>query len=193
MDAERAEPRVLLSPGGVVVAFDGSPGSVQAVEWAARVAGPLGAPLQLLTAVDVSLRGARAPQGPAAWQDSAASLLDRGEQLAVDAGAPAPERLALLRPPAEAVVAVAKRARMVVVGAQGHSRVGGLVLGSVSQRVARQAPCTVAVVRLPATRGAKDVVWGSTTTRARERPRASPSSSPPRLEVPSSRCTAGPP
>lgn len=51
--------------------------------------------------------------------------------------------------PAHEVVAIAKQrdAYMVVCGSRGHSAVQGLLLGSVSDRVVRTAPCPVVVVR----------------------------------------------
>jgi nucleotide-binding universal stress UspA family protein len=47
---------------------------------------------------------------------------------------------------------VAKRraASLIVVGGRGHSLVGGLVLGSVAQKLVRSSPVSVLVVRHPA-------------------------------------------
>lgn len=51
--------------------------------------------------------------------------------------------------------AAAWEADLIVVGSHGRRGLGRLLLGSVSERVARHAPCTVEIVRLPAERIAK--------------------------------------
>jgi len=49
--------------------------------------------------------------------------------------------------PAAALVGAAQGADLLVVGSRGHGGFRGLLLGSVSQRCARSAPCPVAIVR----------------------------------------------
>ncbi|TYB60233.1 universal stress protein [Nonomuraea sp. PA05] len=49
-------------------------------------------------------------------------------------------------PPRPALLEAARKARLVVVGARGLGELRGLLLGSVSQAMAHQAPCPVAVV-----------------------------------------------
>ena len=51
--------------------------------------------------------------------------------------------------PGTAIVeaAIAESADLVVVGTHGRSRVGRLVLGSVSDHVVRHAPCPILIVR----------------------------------------------
>jgi nucleotide-binding universal stress UspA family protein len=61
---------------------------------------------------------------------------------------------------AEALVAASEGATAVVVGARGHGRVAGALLGSVSQHVARHAVCPVVVVREPADRSSRTIVVG---------------------------------
>jgi nucleotide-binding universal stress UspA family protein len=73
---------------------------------------------------------------------------------------PAQDVLTLALPPAQALVELSATARMVVVGAQGHTRLGGLLIGSVSQHVARQSGCPVAVIREQASPSASDIVVG---------------------------------
>jgi nucleotide-binding universal stress UspA family protein len=51
--------------------------------------------------------------------------------------------------PAEALVAAAKGADLLVVGTRGRSAFVGAVLGSVSLRCATAAPCPVTLVKLP--------------------------------------------
>jgi nucleotide-binding universal stress UspA family protein len=55
---------------------------------------------------------------------------------------------------------LAESASMVVVGSRGHSGVAEAAIGSVSQHVARHAPCTVVVVRAPKRRDAGRIVVG---------------------------------
>ncbi|HLN75773.1 MAG TPA: universal stress protein, partial [Nocardioidaceae bacterium] len=52
-------------------------------------------------------------------------------------------------PPTQVLIEASSRAGTVVVGARGHSLLSGVVLGSVSQHVARHASCPVVVARTP--------------------------------------------
>jgi nucleotide-binding universal stress UspA family protein len=61
---------------------------------------------------------------------------------------------------APALIAAGEDALMIVVGARGHGRVTGLLLGSVSQHVSRHAPCPVVVVREQADAKARRIVVG---------------------------------
>lgn len=54
----------------------------------------------------------------------------------------------------------AQEASLLVLGAQGHGVVGGMVIGSVSQHVTRHAPCPVVVVRGAYSPEAKRIVVG---------------------------------
>lgn len=49
--------------------------------------------------------------------------------------------------PAARLLADADDAELIVLGGRGHGGFAGLLLGSVSQRVATHAPCAVVVVR----------------------------------------------
>ena len=75
-------------------------------------------------------------------------LLQQAVRRARRAGLPAPRTLRDWGDPAERIIAVARReqADVVVVGRRGRGRLSGLLLGSVSQKVASLAPCTVMVV-----------------------------------------------
>lgn len=136
----------------VVVGVDGSRVSEAAVGFAFEAASARGVPL-------VAVR---------TWWDlmvdpTLASLLD-GEAIETDERQALAERLAgwgqkypdvrvnrvVFRDrPARALVAVSKRAQLVVVGSRGCSAAAGLVLGSVSHAVLHKAHCSVAVVRPP--------------------------------------------
>ncbi len=51
--------------------------------------------------------------------------------------------------PAEALVAAAKDANLLVLGTRGRTRMAGFLLGSVSARCAAAAPCPVLLVKAP--------------------------------------------
>jgi nucleotide-binding universal stress UspA family protein len=62
----------------------------------------------------------------------------------------------------------ARDASLVVLGSRGHSRVGEVLIGSVSQHLAGHAPCPVAVIRPTASRDANRIVVGLDGSRASE-------------------------
>ncbi len=149
-----------LSPGGVVLAYDGSPDADRAVRWAVQIAQQYGAPLQLVTAREVVPEPVRVAGGRTEWEQAAEDLLARGARLVAESGGREPEQLAVFLPPVEALLTIGRTARLLVVGARGHTRLGGVLLGSVSQHVSRHAPCPVAVVREQSSPRAEDVVVG---------------------------------
>jgi nucleotide-binding universal stress UspA family protein len=57
------------------------------------------------------------------------------------------ERQVINEPPAAALVELGRQARMIVVGSRGRGGFARLLLGSVSQEVARYATCPVVVCR----------------------------------------------
>jgi nucleotide-binding universal stress UspA family protein len=63
------------------------------------------------------------------------------------------------------IVDRAKKAAQVVLGSRGHGRVDETFMGSVSQLVARQAPCPVVVVRAAADASSSRIVVGVDGTR----------------------------
>jgi len=73
------------------------------------------------------------------------------EQVSAVAPKPAVPLLPLVAEgdPAEALLAAAEDADLLVLGTRGRSRLGGLLLGSVSQMCAAAAPCPVLLVKAP--------------------------------------------
>ncbi len=145
---------IIPSPGddpayGVVVGVDGSALSLAAVRFAAREADRLGEPL---TAV-------RAWQPPWFWgaasgrwplTPSAAEELVLAETLAgiaEDYPDLTVERSMPVARPADALIAAAAGARMLVVGSHGRGAVGRAWFGSVSEELTLTLPCAVAVIR----------------------------------------------
>ena len=133
----------------IVVAVDGSDDSTRALEWAIREAKVHGRPLVLVHCVPQLLRDTDEPVGPG---DRAANDLvlgaarHRAEQVigaAISVRRLEPRGLDA----GPALVVAAGIEDLLVVGARGHSRVAGMLLGSVSHYVVRHAAGPVAVVR----------------------------------------------
>jgi nucleotide-binding universal stress UspA family protein len=146
--------------GHVLLAFDGSPDAERAVPWAVRTAHDLGCPLSVVTARDLSRQWAAIGGGSQEWNDIADERLGRAGELVREHGGVPTQLVATRQAPVEALRQLSATTRMVVLGARGHTRIGGTVLGSVSQHVAQHASCSVAVVREPALAQAQDVVVG---------------------------------
>jgi nucleotide-binding universal stress UspA family protein len=138
-------------PGAVVVAVDDSPQAGLAAEWGAEEAGRRGCALELVHAVDIGLA---VPQGdfpPDATEQAvgeASTLLDH-VVARIGAGHPKLRVTARLArgEAAEVIMQAADEAAMLVVGTRGRGGFAGLLLGSVSLKVAAHAPCPVVVVR----------------------------------------------
>jgi nucleotide-binding universal stress UspA family protein len=137
----------------ILVGVDGSPGSRNALKWAAAEAADHGADLVVLTV----------------WERPLLPPMGSGE--VPDHGVPDPSRTAtedlikvireelgddppvLVQPrarqgnAAKVLIEESADADMLVVGPRGHGGFRGLVLGSVSQHVAAYAKCPVAVIR----------------------------------------------
>jgi nucleotide-binding universal stress UspA family protein len=146
----------------VLAAVDGSEDSLRAVEWAVAEARQGSRPLVLVHVVPHLLREDDAP--PIADQRT---RVDRVLQVARQRAAHAPAvetEVRRLEPLGfeigPAVVEAAGPTDTIVVGARGHGKVTGLVLGSVSQYAARHAPGTVVVVRRQSDEAATRTVVG---------------------------------
>ena len=139
----------------IVVGVDGTADSLAALSWAAELGEESGAPLVVLHVRHES--GAVSASNVAAGAESAMSeALDDVERMSrervadvlggrrvqwrftVASGDPATELIA---------AALRDQARTIVVGGRKHGVVGGLVVGSVAQRLVRQSPVSVLVVR----------------------------------------------
>jgi nucleotide-binding universal stress UspA family protein len=133
----------------VVVGVDGSPHSDAALRWALEQAQTRGGEVTAVYAWQlpfVSIPGAfdRDELEKAAKE----FVIDRVSTIAPSPAVP-------LRPlvaesdPAEALIAAAADADLLVVGTRGRSPFAGLVLGSVSQRCAAAARCPVLLIKAP--------------------------------------------
>lgn len=110
-------------PGRLVVGVDGSPQADDALAAAQQLAARFGSTLRVISALD-----------------------GKGVDLAhVHLRTPLVETVG--RQPVKALVEAARDADLLVVGSRGLH--GVMALGSISERVAHQAPCSVLVVRFP--------------------------------------------
>lgn len=146
----------------VLVAVDGSDDSLRAVEWAVPAARYGAVPLVLVHVAPHLLSEDDAP--PIADQRT---RVDQVLQVARQRAAHAPAvetEVRRLEPRGfeigPALVAAAGPGDTVVIGARGHGKVTGLVLGSVSQYAARHATGTVVVVRRQVDAAATRIVVG---------------------------------
>jgi len=141
----------------IVVGYDGSPESDEAARWAASTALLRGERIVAVVVAESTV-STRSQGWPVSWWQEI-------EQQAVDtlAGAGATE-VAVERHVGNRVrtlLDAADDASMLVLGSRGHSRIGEVVLGSVSQSAARHARCPVVVVRQRHAASAHRIVVGS--------------------------------
>jgi nucleotide-binding universal stress UspA family protein len=147
----------------IVVGYDGSPGADTALDWA--VTGPSaparGADVEVLivgTAMDPVIGDFRRRNDElvAAWSAAAEC------RLAAQPVRPGERRAVVVRhgPVVPELLRAAHGAAMLVVGSTGHGLATGTMAGSVSQHLARHAPCPVVVVRPRHSRALDRIVVG---------------------------------
>jgi nucleotide-binding universal stress UspA family protein len=138
----------------IMVATDGSEGADRAIDVAASIAKATGGNLLVLT-VGGTLSSDEMRQLTRAERDVGDALeqlsneiLRRAKDRAERIGVSTIKGQVAWGDAAEAIIEAARReqADAVVIGRRGRGRLAGLLLGSVSQKVASLAPCTVIVV-----------------------------------------------
>jgi len=140
----RRQPRE-TSPVRIIIGVDGSPGSATAVQSVAARAWPRGSEVRLVTSVDPLHEYAMAPDDKFAFvraihQTSEATLRASGLQVASLIEEEDPKHLLIAH-------AAKWNADCIFVGARGLSRLGRILLGSVSTAVVSRAHCSVEVAR----------------------------------------------
>jgi nucleotide-binding universal stress UspA family protein len=138
----------------IIVATDGSSGANRAVDVAAKLAKARGADLTILT-IGGNITGAELRELADAAGDlsktletAANKVLSRARKRAIRIGVCTVKLQTGWGDPAEIIIDAVRRGKadMLVVGRRGHGRLSGLLLGSVSQKLASLAPCVVVVV-----------------------------------------------
>lgn len=145
----------------ILVAIDGSVGSMKALNLAADLARTYNAELILLavahhlssaieTAVEefVRVEHLETPLHDAA-EAAAETVVAEGQVEAHEKGVRQITKEVVLGDPAHEIIAIAneRQADLIVVGSRGYGRLVGLMLGSVAQKVLGHATCPVLVVR----------------------------------------------
>jgi nucleotide-binding universal stress UspA family protein len=152
------------SPGDrIVVGYDGSELSDVALAWAEQLARDERRPLTVLVAAVDEDAPSMDTEAEAAGRGLArhALVVERAEKATADLPDGFVEVVSSHEPPVPALLEASRRgAGLLVVGAQGHGAVHALMVGSVSQHVARHAPCPVVVVRPPQDPSSDRVVVG---------------------------------
>jgi nucleotide-binding universal stress UspA family protein len=153
--SEAAEPE---TTNRIVVGVDGSDGARRALEWAVNEARLRGARLIAIHTWHIPpLTAGVGPLDPPMTLDAdtlervetaAEELLER-ELAALDTSGIEVEKRSEPSNPADALLAAAGDADLLVVGTRGHGGFSGLLLGSVSQQVSHHAPCPVVIVPKP--------------------------------------------
>jgi nucleotide-binding universal stress UspA family protein len=138
----------------IMVATDGSDSADRAIDAAARMARICGAELIIVT-IGGSVTGAELRQLASKSGDLSKSLVAAAAQVTQRAGKRALKigagKIKLQTgwgDPAESIIDLTRSLKpdLLVVGRRGQSRLSGLLLGSVSQKLANHAPCPVMVV-----------------------------------------------
>lgn len=150
----------------VVAGVDGSPESLQAVQWAAREAALRGTSLRIVAIASMPPRMSPNP----GTHDTVAGHI---EEAATEALSTAASQAAAAAPgiavettlvehaaPATALADTGQDATMLVLGSRGAGGFSALILGSVSRYAATHAACPVVVVRDEATPAHREIVVG---------------------------------
>lgn len=150
----------------IVAGVDGSPESVQAVEWAAREAALRGTLLRIVAVTPMpsgmtpnpATRDTVAGRIEAATSDVLSAAASQATAAA--SGVAIETRLLEHVAPASALVDAGQDALMLVLGSRGAGGFSALVLGSVSRYAATHAACPVVVVREETMAAHREIVVG---------------------------------
>jgi nucleotide-binding universal stress UspA family protein len=135
-------------PSAVVVGVDGSDEARSALRWALAEARLRKAPLRLVHVwTHVGAGGTKFGVETGDPPRQAEDLIEREIGNAGETEGIKLERRVVEGNAADALVAEVSDGDLLVVGSRGHGVLAGALLGSVSQRCVRHAPCPVVVVR----------------------------------------------
>jgi nucleotide-binding universal stress UspA family protein len=139
----------------IVVGVDGSPSADAALRWAVRQAGLTGATVDAVTVWQYPAALGGFGVAPVGYDGT--NFADIAKKTAADAISQAvdPDSDLIVRElvvegyPAQALIAAAEGADLLVVGSRGHGELAEALLGSVSQHCVHHARCPVVVIRGP--------------------------------------------
>jgi nucleotide-binding universal stress UspA family protein len=134
----------------IVVGVDGSKASREALRWAAALAPALSARIEAILVWDpmaVYAWGVRAVMASPRHPELESWLAQTVDEVFGDARPPGLTTRIVEASAAAGLLAAARDADMIIVGSRGRGGFAGLLLGSVSGRVAEHATCPVLVVR----------------------------------------------
>jgi nucleotide-binding universal stress UspA family protein len=140
-----------VPPGGrIVVGVDGSPTSREALRTAARIAVLTGGTLDVVAIWELPVSfgytyGAET-LGRSAEEDTRAMLQEVLTEVFGEKPPAGMRARACFGTPARQILEEARGAALIVVGSRGHGSLAGMLLGSVSHRLAAAAPCPVLIV-----------------------------------------------
>lgn len=137
---------------GIVVGVDGSPLSIEALRWAARLEPALGGPITAVTAWQFPAADFMGAYSGMEWSPEA-DARELLEQAVKDAYADQPPAglttVVAAGAAAHTLIENSRKARLLVVGSRGLGGFAGLLLGSVSAACAEHAHCPVLVLHAP--------------------------------------------
>ncbi|TKJ32855.1 universal stress protein [Blastococcus sp. CCUG 61487] len=151
--------------GGIVVGHDGSKCAQEALVWAGRLAARADVDLHVVRAWSITTAprpGSAAGYVPPLpeWEQAVKDELEAHVRLAGLAPEVRVTCHVAHRPAEQVMMQAAEGANLLVLGARGRGGFAGLLLGSVSDKLVRHAPCPVTVVRTGATGKALEAVTG---------------------------------
>ncbi|MFI5053342.1 MAG: universal stress protein [Acidimicrobiia bacterium] len=139
----------------IVVGVDDSTGARTALDWAARQAARTGSRLRVVHVYEVNVAWIDGYNPDLAlWERHARETAEAtaarvAEDVLGNFDADSVDVQAIEGDPAQVLHDEAHDAALVVVGSRGRGGFRGLLLGSVSQRLAQRAPCPVVIVPSP--------------------------------------------
>ena len=143
----------MAQPEVVLVGVDGSPTSMQTLDWAAAFAKRLGWALHIMCCYSIpiptqnagSMDGALSAYDDAAVRETVRNIVLKAKHRAADYGIPV-TAAAVVGDPANVLVQMSKDFGLAVVGAKGNRGLTQRFLGSVSSAMPAHADCPVLVV-----------------------------------------------
>uniref|UniRef100_A0A7C3A9R4 Universal stress protein n=2 Tax=Thermorudis TaxID=1649508 RepID=A0A7C3A9R4_9BACT len=135
----------------ILVGFDGSKGSWEALRRALALAAPFSAEVWALSVIEIphwTAAVAEVDEQRALLEERYRQLHDEARQVAAQKGISF-HTLVKVGHSAQTLVSTARAGEfdLLVIGHSGHSGVWGTFLGTTADKVVRHAPCTVMVVR----------------------------------------------